>query len=271
MSGRRGRGQRGGAQHEQGHADDRWLVSYADMITVLMCLFLVLFAMSSIDADKYAQLRDSLATGFGTTPSTNVDSAVGVVVEPQYVNKEGIGFTSDVTDESSLELAKDEVASFKAVAAQITAGLQAQGLGDQVAFTIDERGLTINLSGGQTFFDLNRAELLPAALATIETIGPVLAGQPNDISVEGHADTTPAGAPYATNWELAGARSTAVLRYLVETDGINPARISSVSFGSARPSAGDAALNRRVDVVLETNLPPAAAALIPTVIGTHPG
>ena len=270
MSGRRGRGHKGGAHHEEGHADERWLVSYADMITVLMCLFLVLFAMSSIDADKYAQLKDSLATGFGTTPSTDVDSAVGVIVEPEYVNKEGIGFTSDVTDQSSLELAKDEVATFKSIAAQISQGLASQGLSEQVDFTIDERGLSIKLAGGQTFFDLNDAELLPTALATIQTIGPVLAGVPNQISVEGHADTTPAGAPYATNWELAGARSTAVLRYLVESDGIAPDRISSVSFGDARQTPGDSAANRRVDIVLLTTLPPAAAALIPTAVSTSP-
>ena len=265
MSGRRGRGHKGAA-HDEGHADERWLVSYADMITVLMCLFLVLFAMSSIDADKYAQLKDSLATGFGTTPSTDVDSAVGVIVEPEYVSKEGIGFTSDITDESPLEQAKNEVATFKSVAAQISAGLASQGLSDQVEYTIDERGLSIKLAGGQTFFDLNRAELLPAALSTIQTIGPVLGTVPNEISVEGHADTSPAGAPYATNWELAGARSTAVLRYLVETDGIDPARISSVSFGDARPSPGDPSMSRRVDIVLLTNLPDAAAALIPQVL-----
>lgn len=265
MSGRRGRGHRG-AGHDDGHADERWLVSYADMITVLMCLFLVLFAMSSIDADKYAQLKDSLATGFGTKPSTNVDSAVGVIVEPEYVSKEGIGFTSDITDESPLEQAKNEVATFKSVAAQISAGLASQGLADQVEYTIDERGLAIKLAGGQTFFDLNQAELLPAALATIQTIGPVLNTVPNEISVEGHADTSPAGAPYATNWELAGARSTAVLRYLVETDGIAPSRISSVSFGDARPSPGDPSNSRRVDIVLLTHLPDAAAALIPQVL-----
>jgi chemotaxis protein MotB len=99
----------------------------------------------------------------------------------------------------------------------------------------------------------------------------VLATVPNEISVEGHADTTPAGAPYATNWELAGARGTAVLRYLVETDGIDPARISATSFGSARPSPGDPALSRRVDIVLLTNLPDAAAALIPQALAASGG
>ncbi len=264
MSRRRGRKHGGG--HEEAHADERWLVSYADMITVLMCLFLVLFAMSSIDANKYAQLKDSLATGFGTTPSTTVDSAVGVIVEPEYAAEEGVGFTASVSEQTSLDKAKEEVATFDAVVAQIKAGLAAQGLEDQVDFQIDERGLTIKLVGGQTFFDSNRADMLAAARATVEIIGPVLARAANEISVEGHADPTPASPPYATNWELAGARSTAVLRYLVESDGVDPARISSVSFGSARATPGDAAANRRVDIVLLTVLADAAAELIPEVV-----
>ena len=263
MSGRR-RKHKGG--HEEAHADERWLVSYADMITVLMCLFLVLFAMSSIDANKYAQLKDSLATGFGTTPSTTVDSAVGVIVEPQYVGKEGVGFTASVTDQTSLDKAKQEVATFDAVIAQINAGLATQGLQDQVAYQIDQRGLTIKLVGGQTFFDSNSADMLSAALATVETIGPVIARTPNDISVEGHADPTPASPPYATNWELAGARSTTVLRYLVESDGVDATRISSVSFGSAHPTPGDDAASRRVDIVLLTAIPDAASSLIPDVV-----
>jgi len=269
MSTRRKRGHKGG--HDEGHPDERWIVSYADMLTVLMCLFLVLFAMSSIDANKYAQLRDSLATGFGTTPSTNVDSAIGVIVEPEYVGKEGVGFTSAITEQTSLQQAKKEVATFEAIVAKVNSGLKAQGLQDQVGYQVDGRGLTIKLIGGQTFFEPNRAELLEAALATVQTIGPALQGIPNQISIEGYADPTPASPPYASNWELAGARSTAVLRYLVEVDGLDPSKISAVSFGSARPVPGDLSLSRRVDVVVLSDLPEAAKALVPKVVATTSG
>lgn len=266
MSARRKRGHGGG--HEEGHADERWIVSYADMLTVLMCLFLVLFAMSSIDANKYAQLRDSLATGFGTTPSTNVDSAIGVIVEPQYVGKQGVGFTSAVTDQTSLQQAKKEVATFEAIVAKVNAGLKSQGLQDQVSFQIDQRGLSIKLIGGQAFFAPDRSELLPAALATVETIGPTLLGLPNEISIEGHAASDPA-AP--TDWDLAASRSTAVLRHLVESDGVDATKISAVSFGSARPVPGDYAVQRRVDIVVLSDLPEAAKAPIPKVVASPSG
>ncbi len=257
---------KGGEHHAEGHADERWLVSYADMITVLMCLFLVLFAMSTIDANKYAQLKDSLATGFGTTPSTSVDSAVGVIVEPEYVSEEGIGFTSDTTDQSPLEQAKTEVAQFQEIIQQVDAALTAQGLQNDVQYQIDEKGLTIKLVGGQTFFGSNSAVLLPEAQSAIAAIGSAIVSTAEELTVEGFADPTPASPPFATNWELAAARSTAVLRYLVERASIADTRISSVSYGSSRAEPGDLALNRRVDIVLHSALDPNAASLVPDVL-----
>lgn len=263
----RKRGHKGGA-HEEGHADERWLVSYADMITVLMCLFLVLFAMSSIDADKYAQLKDSLATGFGTTPSTEVDSAVGVIVDPDLVDSEGVGFTdSDTKEESNKKAAKKEVEKFDALMAQISANLAAQGLGDQVSFAIDERGLTIKLLGGQTYFAGDSALLQNTAITAIDAVGAALSGMSNHVSVEGHIDPYGQGSPALNDWELAGARSTAVLRRLVETGVIAPERISSTSYGGVRPEVdSESALNRRVDIVVLTELPEEAAALIPQAV-----
>jgi len=265
---RRGRGHKGGGHADEGHADERWLVSYADMITVLMCLFLVLFAMSSIDADKYAQLKDSLATGFGTTPTTEVDSSVGVIVEAKFVDKEGIGFTAaDTPQDSTKQQAKKEVAQFDSLVTQITANLAAQGLQDQVSFSIDERGLTVKLLGGQTYFAGDSALLQSTALTAIDAVGTALAGIANHVSVEGHIDPYGQGSPALNDWELAGARSTAVLRRLVETDIISPDRISSTSYGGVRPVIdGESALNRRVDIVVLTDLPAAAAALIPEVV-----
>lgn len=265
---RRGRGHKGGGHADEGHADERWLVSYADMITVLMCLFLVLFAMSSIDSDKYEALKASLATGFGTTPSTSVDSAVGVIVEPEYVDDQGIGFLAEQAPEGTeKQLAEKEVEKFDALVQQITANLAAQGLQDQVSFSIDERGLTVKLLGGQTYFAGDSAYLQPGAIAAVDAVGAALTGLPNHVSVEGHIDPYGQGSPALNDWELAGARSTAVLRRLVETNVIAPERISSTSYGGVHPEVeGESALNRRVDIVVLTELTGSAASLIPEVV-----
>ncbi len=69
------------------HVDERWMASYMDMVTVLMCLFIVLYAMSTVDANKFEKLRNSLATGFGAVASETVDTASGTVVPPEFVDK----------------------------------------------------------------------------------------------------------------------------------------------------------------------------------------
>lgn len=255
-----------GEHHAEAHADERWLVSYADMITVLMCLFLVLFAMSTVDAAKYAQLKDSLATGFGTTPSDSVDAAVGVIVEPEFVNEEGVGFTSDVTDESPLEEAKNEVAQFQEIIAKVNAALTAQGLQDAVEYQIDQRGLTIKLVGGQTFFGSNQATLQPGSVDAIAAIGGALATTAEEISIEGHADPTPASPPWATNWELAAARAVTVLRFMTERVGIAEPRMSAASYGSSRAIPGDDAGSRRVDIVLHSSISTEAQNLVDDVL-----
>ncbi|ROQ37353.1 chemotaxis protein MotB [Frondihabitans sp. PhB188] len=84
-------------EHDE-HPDERWMASYMDMITVLMCLFLVLFAMSSVDAQKFAALKESLATGFGQTKSSHVDTASGTVVDKKDATKEGAGYSKSDTD-----------------------------------------------------------------------------------------------------------------------------------------------------------------------------
>ena len=83
MSGRR----RPRKKPEEHHVDERWMASYMDMVTVLMCLFIVLYAMSTVDANKFEKLRNSLATGFGAVASETVDTAEGTVVPPELVDE----------------------------------------------------------------------------------------------------------------------------------------------------------------------------------------
>ena len=107
----------------------------------------------------------------------------------------------------------------------------------------------------------------------LDAIGPVLAPEQYQVSVEGHADSRQPGFPYPTNWELAASRATSVLRHLVEADGFPAARIGAVSYGSARPVATatgssdqDLAENRRVDVVVLSDQPDRVRNLIPEVL-----
>ncbi|MDJ0325272.1 flagellar motor protein MotB [Cryobacterium sp. PH31-AA6] len=265
MSGHgRGRGKGLEEEHVE-HVDERWMASYMDMVTVLMCMFIVLFAMSSVDQEKFVQLKNSLATGFGATDVGKVDTAKGVVVKADKVKQgEATGFTD-------LQLAVSEVDHLKSAQKALQDAVDAKGIGSQVQFVIDSRGLTIGLIGSEAFFAPNLANLSSQAIQVLDTIAPILAAEPNEVKIEGHADRHGVTTNYPTDWELSSGRATAVLRRLVEHGGIAQERISAVGYGSARPVAAGSDLaamaqNRRVDVVMLSNQPEAVRALIPSVL-----
>jgi chemotaxis protein MotB len=243
-----------------------------DMVTVLMCMFIVLFAMSSVDVSKFNELRASLATGFRTTTTQTTDGDTG----------KGTGggtptpSATPTTKSTALQQATAEAENLIALREKMRTNLHAVGLESTVSFTLDARGLTVRLVGSETFFASNRTELTAVALSVLSAIGPTLAQAPYSVSVEGHADSRQAVAPYPTNWELSSGRATTVLRYLVETSGFAPDKIEAVGFGSSRPLAtgtdpASLALNRRVDIVVLSDKEDAVRALIPQADRTIEG
>ncbi|WP_422934645.1 flagellar motor protein MotB [Sinomonas sp. P47F7] len=244
------------------HVDERWAVSYMDMITVLFCLFVVLFAMSAVDQNKFEKLRNSLATGFGTTVTDKVDTATGTVVPPDQANKDAQGF-------SNLDLALKEVDRLTALEAQMNSKLTAAGLGHDVQFQIDQRGLTVKLVGSQTFFEPDKSDLTPTADRVLDAITPTIAPTTLEVSVEGHAANLITG--YPSVWELSSERATKVLRYMVERDGLPGPRVGATGYGASRPANADQTdaeheQNRRVDVVVLSDQPEAVRALIPEAL-----
>ncbi|MET0975529.1 MAG: flagellar motor protein MotB [Leifsonia sp.] len=258
------------------HADERWMASYTDMVTVLMCLFIVLFAMSTVDQAKFTALKNSLATGFGVVDEGKVDTASGVVVPAEQVEHDAEGFVgpAEVAEPTDLEKAEVEVDALTHLRDQLYAALDARGLASDVTFTIDQRGLTIGLIGWETFFQPNSDALGGPAISVLDTIGPILTPTPYEVSVEGHADFRGTSFPFPTDWELSSGRATQVLRRLVEVGGIPGGRISSVGYGSARPAAtgpteSDAAQNRRVDIAVLSTMPDDVRAKIPEVLASR--
>ncbi|MFT2816615.1 flagellar motor protein MotB [Leifsonia sp. A12D58] len=248
------------------HPDERWMASYMDMVTVLMCMFIVLFAMSTVDQEKFEALKNSLATGFGTEASESIDTTNGVVVPPELISKEedAEGFT-DIT------VAQQEVDELREIQARITANLEANGVEDLVRFKIDDRGLTIGLVGSETFFQPDLADLSSSALVVLDSVAPVIAPDTREVSIEGHADRHGRTVNFPTDWELSSGRATQVLRRLVESGGVGPERVAAVGYGSARPTATgdgleDMAMNRRVDLVVLSELPESVRALIPGIV-----
>jgi chemotaxis protein MotB len=255
------------------------MASYMDMVTVLMCLFIVLFAMSTVDANKFEKLRNSLATGFGAVASETVDTASGTVVPPELVDKNLEAFAANpaaanpaagVPDaKTPLDEAMKEVDRLHALEAKMKAGLAAAGLTENVEFQIDQRGLTVKLIGSQTFFEADRPELTTRASQVLQVISPILGPAALEIMVEGHAANGVTA--YPSTWELSSARAVNVLRYMVDRGGIPPNTIGAVAFGSARQVNDDSTpalmeLNRRVDIVVISDKPEVVRALIPQAL-----
>jgi chemotaxis protein MotB len=254
---------------EESHPDERWMASYMDMVTVLMCMFIVLFAMSTVDENKFKALANSLATGFGSTDVNKIDTA-GVVVRPELVDPKSAGFAG-IDTRTDVEVARAEVEDLKSLREHIRANLAQNGVENLVQFKIDERGLTVGLIGSETFFQPDRADLSPQAVVVLDSMSPVLAPNARDISIEGHADKHGHTVNFPTDWELSSGRATQVLRRLVEQGGVPQERVGAVGYGAARPAAtGDAledmAQNRRVDVVILSSLSDSVRSLIPAVL-----
>ena len=244
------------------HVDERWAVSYMDMITVLFCLFVVLFAMSAVDQNKFEKLRNSLATGFGTTVTDKIDTATGTVVPPDQANKDAQGF-------SNLDLARKEADRLSALEEQMNQKLTAEGLSQDVQFQIDQRGLTVKLVGSQTFFNPDSSDLTQTADRVLDAITPAIVPTTLEVSIEGHAANL--STAYPSVWELSSERATKVLRYMVEHDRLPGPRVGATGYGASRPANADQTdaeheQNRRVDVVVLSDQPEAVRALIPEAL-----
>ena len=291
------------APEEEHENHERWLVSYADMITVLMALFIVLFAISQIDNQKFLELRNGLAHGFGTSSTIPVDGGSGLLTDdgevpsptrldvmaaPKPVNLTGNGQGGMAEGASSARTAADqaatqaaaqrEVARLVEVRERLTSALNGQGLGDRVRFRITERGLIAAVVADDVFFENASAAIQPTGRRVLDAMAPTLRDLPEEIAVEGHANhlRMSGSTLYPTNWELSAARAASVVRHLAGPGGIKATRMSAIGFGDTRPlypvtSPEAISGNRRVDLVVLSQQPAAVRALLPAFAAREAG
>jgi chemotaxis protein MotB len=259
-------------ESEEPHENsERWMVSYADMVTLLMCLFIVMFAMSQVDQKKYDQLAAGLSQSFGapmavlssgsstadegsgaqpidiqqqagiasqdgnTTPKPTTQNAATTAAAAQTAATQ-----ADVDHARAVEnerIAQSQVADLREAQARLQAALVEAGYSAAARYLIDERGLTVSIVTDKVLFDSAQAELKPAGRGILHALGPTLKSLPNALMIEGHTNQlrlTPGG-PYATNWELSTARATDVLRYLSESEGVPESRLAAAGYAAQRP------------------------------------
>jgi chemotaxis protein MotB len=251
---------RGG--HEGGHENaERWLLTYADLITLLMVFFVVLYSMSSADATKFQKISAALQQAF------NLDVLQG---QSNSAVLDGASQPAPPVDDL---INNNDVPEVNRLQSGIDAALQGQSQTPDVSVGTDKEGVVVRLSGSY-LFDSGRAELKPNSLAVLDAIANELKLQPNQIRVDGHTDSTPIDSPrYPTNWELSTARALAVTRYFTETDGIAATRLMAAGFGEFRPLVPNdtrehRAMNRRVEIHLLSSIDPNAPDMPATTTTT---
>jgi chemotaxis protein MotB len=274
-----GRRRRGGGGGDHHGADERWLLTYADMITLLMCLFMVLWSISSVNISKLQELQRSLQQAFigkvldggksvlegqptsvqGVQENTPDQSSATTPQQIVSINQP----ISQASEAAANRAARKEQESLMRVQREVQSYARAHGFDAEISTTIDQRGLVIRLLTDKVLFDSGYATIKPSGYPLIDNVGRLIARSQltNPIRVEGNTDDVPiSSAEFANNWELSAARATAVLERFLN-DGIRPARLSMAGYADQNPIAPNTteagrAHNRRVDVVILRHNPP---------------
>jgi chemotaxis protein MotB len=291
-------GRRRAKKHEEEEHEnhERWLVSYADMVTLLMCLFIVLFAISQVDKSKFAALSAGLSASFGapitalpgTSPEGSVldalpaavDIAAGIAPGERVDQAEVDQAAAQAAAERAQRVAAEAQSAYDDLAEarrKIEAALAAAGYSGAARFEIDERGLVVHIVADQVLFDAERADLRPEGAVILGAVAPTLTGLPNELAVEGHANHLPVtpGGLWPSNWELSAYRATTVVRYLAGA-GVPQARMSANGYSSTEPLVPESdpnaiTVNRRVDIVVLSTASAEANALLPGIEAAHRG
>jgi chemotaxis protein MotB len=245
------------------HDPNRWIVSYADFTTMLLALFIVLYAVSQLDIAQMRDFTTSLKKSFASIELTHKEkrselnklfATTQSVIKAKPVTfsfQEQIAALKKKLEEASQEVpaSMNELDKVKNL---LKEKLPAQ---DQINMIHSERGLIISLAD-TVLFDTGSAEIKNQALPTLNEIATILRTLPNPIRVEGHTDDRPINTPrYPSNWELSTDRATSIVKYFIEKFNFAPSKLSAAGYGKYRPVASNTTTegrqaNRRVDIVI---------------------
>jgi chemotaxis protein MotB len=243
---------------------ERWLLTYSDMITLLMALFIVMWSISAVNKSKFDELKQSLHQAFthekvldGGRSVLESDGADRSSAQP-IVPNDPVAQRVAKLDRAFADAAeRADVENLRRVQRQIESYAREHGFSGQIRTSLDERGLVVRMLTDKVLFDTGKAVVEPEGMPLLHEIAGLLRGPKitNPVRVEGNTDTVPIHtAQFRSNWELSTARATAVLQVLLH-GGVLPTRLSAAGYADQHPAAsnGSAAgrkLNRRVEIVV---------------------
>ena len=219
---------------------DRWLLTYADLITLLLAFFVVLYSTSSQDLARFQSIAQSLRQAFNA----------GVLNEENGPSP----ITSSLTGRE-LDQTLSQGQAFTVISQSLGRYAKEQGFTGQVSVRTEQDQVIVSLSD-PLLFDSASADLKPESTGVLNAVAVLLKDMPNQVRIEGHTDDIPINTElFNSNWELSTARATAVLRFLVEQGGLDPRRIYAAGYAQYKPrlpndAPQNRALNRRADIVI---------------------
>lgn len=250
---------------------ERWLVSYADFITLLFAFFVVLYASSQVDNRKVARVAQAIQGGFSdlgvfSSQQQAITRVEAAVPTPSSAGPKFPELDRLVNDMSRTNPAERRAIPVSTVKRQLEVALQEEIRNKQIEMRVVPDGLVVSLRE-VGLFDSGEAHLLPGAERTLAHIGRVLAERGFDFRVEGHTDDKPIhNVTFRSNWELSTARATEVVSVMITKYRFDPSRIAVAGYAEFRPVASNATdegrrKNRRIDlVVLASPMPSAGSA-----------
>ncbi|HEY8910046.1 MAG TPA: flagellar motor protein MotB [Desulfosporosinus sp.] len=258
------------AEKENG---ERWLLTYSDLITLLMIFFVVLYSMSKVDAQKFQAVAESLNKALGGGTPSKIELASNPVgpslfqtgtpsskatVPGKGTDPNNTTYTDPAASAANKNAGQGnsdaEKMNIDAIKAKLDKFAVDNGIQTTLVSSIEERGLVVSIQE-TLLFESGSAVITARARDILEKISTVLASEPNQLKVEGHTDNLPIHtAQFASNWELSVIRSTNVVQIL-QHDGITPDRLSAAGYGEYRPVASNdtdagRGKNRRIDLIV---------------------
>ncbi len=233
------------------HIDESWLIPYADMLTLLLALFIVLFAVSTVDAAKFENMANSFKSALnGGTGPLDYTSPVNIVEQTSIPTSENALIPTDdrktngELDQLQLQQIKDQIDTY----------IEANDLNNSLKTTLTESGLIITILD-KALFDSGSAEIKEGALNLAKGISQLLVTDPpRQIVIAGHTDNIPIkNNHFRSNWELSAQRSINFMELLLQNDQLDPTKFSQAGYGEYQPVASNdtpegRAKNRRVEV-----------------------
>jgi chemotaxis protein MotB len=244
---------------------ERWLVSYADFITLLFAFFVIMYAISQADISKFKKVSASIKAAFsaaGPVGMIDLNGSSGGQTANPFETIEAPGGRTMNLPAGKTNTASDpdpEIQNIKELLEQtISMEVGVADVADKLSLMYDSRGLVLRLSA-KDFFAKGDVDVRQDMQPVLDRIGRVLATTKKLVRVEGHTDASEANTPgYASDWELSAARAAWVVKYWVKRFGVDPSRFGAAGYGHYRPVTEkrdpfSQAKNRRVEIIILNN------------------